>query len=816
VLALEKQVRAALRRGALPPYDGPGQVSVAIAVWLIKCLIFIALPGRDAVSPWNEASAIHPKTVVIAIPYRPEWRTDRYVAEFGMHVDRVQLRYQDTAGARHVIRSGMLVPVADRPVHQAYPAIPIPRDALPGRPLELTITSEVEHPQLRFLSMDQLRNERAARMSWLDFPLLLFAGFFIALALANLALYASYRYRAYLAYAGVMLSAAFIAMRSSPDIFWAWLFPHASVPYVVVHDGSILAYSICLVAFTRGFLMTRKTIPGFDRFLVAMYFLFVAAEAIAHDLLSSVYLGTVELVDAIYISFLLVPFVAGILALRAGSEAARFYLIAFAGVYVCLLIMDTLGLFGHSYPLIIFFGIAWEGLWLMAALGVRIRRLDQAALDLAREQAVAALHDSLTGLANRRKIELDLQDALPPFAVVYLDIDHFSVINATAGHEEGDALLAAIAARLDGCVHPGDTLARSASDEFALLLKNRTVHGAQQTANELVASISRAPFQRDHQTLHVTASAGCLLVSKKSTPSLLIAMADDACHHAKEQGRHRVYVTTDDAAEETTQVALHWVRRTSDALRDDRLALFFQPIVSLHDPSEPPRAEILVRLLEEDGTIVEPAHFLGTAERFNLTASIDRWVIHRALPIVAPIVEAGKLGGVSINLSGNALQDPSLDQYIGAEIKTSGIRSSALTFEITETVVLAMLRHVRQLMATLRRQHVSFALDDFGTGTSSLGILRQLDVDFLKIDGAFVRDCATNPVDAAMLKTIRDLANALGLKTVAEYAKDSASVEKLREIGIDYAQGWAYAKPEPIEALASIDPVRYFGAAASG
>lgn len=791
-------------------------MSVAVAVLLVKALVFIALSGRDVVSPWNEASAVHPKTVTIAVPYRSEWRRDQYVAEFGMHVDRVQARYQTTDGAWHVIRSGMLVPVADRPIHQAFPAIPLPRDALSGEPLQLTITSEVEHPLMRYLSMEQLRNERMSRMAWLDFPLLLFAGFFIALALANLALYASYRDRAYLAYAGVMLSAAFIAVRSSPDVFWAWLFPHVSVPYVVIHDSSILAYSVCLLAFTRGFLSTRKTIPGFDHFLVAMYFVFIAAEMIAHDLLSSVYLGTVELVDAIYISFLLVPFAAGILAMRAGVEAARFYLIAFAGVYVSLLIMDTIGVFGHTYPLIIFFGIAWEGLWLMAALGVRIRRLDQAALDLAREQAAAALHDSLTGLANRRKIELDLQHALPPFAVVYLDIDHFSVINATSGHQAGDALLGAIAARLDGCVHPGDTIARSASDEFALLLKNRTVHGAERTAHELLASISGTPFQRDHQTLHVTASAGCLLVARKSTPSLLLAMADEACHHAKEQGRNRVYVTTDDAAEETTQTALQWVRRTSDALRDDRLALFFQPIVSLHDANESPRAEILVRLLEEDGTIVEPAHFLATAERFNLTASIDRWVIHRALPIVAPIVAAGKLGGVSINLSGNALQDPSLDQYIVAEIKSSGVRSSALTFEITETVVLAMLRHVRQLMTTLRRQNVCFALDDFGTGTSSLGILRQLDVDFLKIDGAFVRDCATNPVDAAMLKTIRDLASALGLKTIAEYAKDAASVEKLREIGIDYAQGWAYAKPEPIEALASIEPIRSFGAAASG
>lgn len=756
------------------------------------------------------ASAIRPATFTIAIPYPNAWRNGNYVMELDVHVDSATLRYRATDGTVHTIRSGMLVPVADRPIKRGVPTIALPADALATAPLQLALTSEVDHPAIRILTLDALMREDAAQREHLDFPLLLFAGLFLALALANLTLFASFRDDAHVWYAGVMISVAWIALRSSPQLFWAWLFPHLSVPHLVVYDSSILAYSICVIAFTRSFLSTRKTIPQYDRFLVSMYFVFVAVEVTAHYGLSSVRFGGIELVDALYIAFLLVPYIGGILALRAGSPAARFYLIATGGVYVSLVIMDTLAFFGHTYPLIVFFGLAWEGLWLIAALGDRVRRLDKAALDLAQEQAAAALHDPLTGLANRRKIEMDLRETPPPFALVYLDVDHFSLINATAGHDAGDHILAGLTDRLDRFVRAGDTLARISSDEFAFLLRHRTLHGAQQVAYDTVAEIAGEPFVRDRQTFSITASAGCLFVNKRSSPSMLLAMAADASACAKEHGRNRVYFATDDAAEETTRDAMQWARRTSAALRDDRLALFYQLIVPLRERADGARVEILVRLIDEDGSIIESPRFLPAADRFSLTASIDRWVISHALPIAAPLVDAGTLMSVSINLSGNALQDPGLAEFILSEIRASGIRPSALTFEITETVVLSMLGQVRLLMSALRRYDVCFALDDFGTGTSSLGVLRQLDVDFLKIDGAFVRDCATNAVDAAMLKTIQDLAGALGLKTIAEYAKDSAIVEKLREIGIDYAQGWAYAKPEPIRTLADVPTLHPF------
>lgn len=754
------------------------------------------------------ASAIRPITFAVTIPYDSAWRHANYAMEFDVHVDRVTLRYHAVDGTIHIIRSGMLVPVADRPIRRAIPTIAVPADAAPNRPLQLTLTSEIDHPLIRILPSGVLTQADAARLMNLDFPLLLFAGLFLALAIGNLTLFASFRDRAYIAYAGVMFSVAFIAVRSSPDLFWTWLFPYLSIRYINVYDTSILLYSICLVAFTRGFLSTKHVIPRYDRFLVAMYFVFVAIEVLALYGLSSVHLGGIELVDAIYVAFLLVPLVGGILALRAGSDAAKFYLIASAGLYASLILMDTLAFFGHMYPLIIFFGFAWEGMWLIAALGERVRRLDRAALDLAQEQAAAALHDSLTGLANLRKIEMDLRQAVPPFTLVYVDLDHFSVINATAGHEAGDRILIAVAQRLDHFVRPGDTLARTSGDEFAFLLRLQTPEAAVQSANDIIAEIAREPFTRDHQTFSVTASAGCLFVNRTSTPSMLLALADDASKRAKEQGRRRVYFTTEDAAEELTRDPIQWARRTSAALRNDRLTLFYQPIVPLREIAEAARVEILVRLIDEDGTIVESGRFLPAADRFNLTAAIDRWVIRHALPIVAPLVDAGKLRSVSINLSGNALQDAGLADFILAEVRASRIKPSALTFEITETVVLSMLGQVRQFMSSLRRYDICFSLDDFGTGTSSLGVLRQLDVDFLKIDGAFVRDCATNAVDAAMLKTIRDLANALGLKTIAEYATDAAIVAKLREIGIDYAQGWAFAKPEPIDRLAGVRALR--------
>ncbi len=768
------------------------------AIVVLNLVAGLALDARA-----QNASAIHPATIAIEIPYRANWRSGGYVIEFDIHVDTVTLRYRTRGGVSHTIASGMLVPVAQRRIRRGLPTIPIPAGADPGVPLHLTLTTEINNPAIRILSREQMRAEDISRRTDLDFPLLLFAGLFIALAFANLTLFASFRDRAYVAYAGVMLSATVIALRSSPDIFWAWLFPHISVRYVVVHDASILAYAVCLVAFTRGFLGTRKILPRYDRLLVAMFVLFFVTELVVHNGFSSVQFRGTELVDAIYILFLLVPFLGGVLALRAGSYAARYYLIACAGVFVSLILMDLLAILGYENELIVFLGIAWEGLWLIAALGDRVRRLDKAALDLANEQATAALHDSLTGLANRRKIESDLRESAAPFSLLYLDIDHFSLVNAAAGHDAGDRILASIAALLDQFVRAGETLARTASDEFAFLLKRRTADDIEQTANDCVSAIAREPFLCDNQMFPLTVSAGCLRVTAPATPSTLLAMAYDACACAKEKGRNRVYFATDDVAQETTRASIQWARRTTAALQEDRFALFYQRIVPLRETTEAAHIEILVRLVDEDGTIVESSQFLPAADRYGLTAGVDRWVLHHSLIAVAPMVRAGRLGSVSINLSGNALQDPQLADFIANEIRESGMKPSALCLEITETVVLSMLAEVGQLISALRRLGVCFSLDDFGTGTSSLGVLRELDVDYLKIDGAFVRDCATNPVDAAMLKTIRDLAHALGLKTIAEYARDFAIVQTLREIGIDYAQGWAFAKAQPLDGATS-------------
>lgn len=787
-----------LLASAAPAYAEP------LAPWAVQN----ASAGSGLAEPLPQAhgaSVLHPATIRFTIPYRNEWSAADYLLEFGVHVNRASMRYTSTGGAVRTLTTGMLVPVADRPVRTAIPALPLPRGVRPGTALAVVITTEVDRPAIRAVPLLRLRAEEAGRRRYLDYPLLIFAGIFIALAFGNLTFYASFRSRAYVAYSGVMLSAALIALRSSPDLFWAWLLPHESVRFAAVYDFSVLAYGLCLVDFTRRFLSTRQQFPRYDRFLLAMSCVFVASLLVAQLAFTGAHVGQIELVDLLYVVFILVPFAGGILAVRANYRPAFFYVVAFSGVFVSLMLMNTLAFFGRWYELLIFAGITWEGVWLVAALGDRVRRLDRAALDLAREQAAAALHDTLTGLPNRRKIEMELRDIPVPFALLSIDIDHLSVVNSTTGHEAGDELIVDVARRLERFVAQDDALARVSSDEFALLLRSGGRERATEVAHEIVSAVADEPFERDGRTLRATVSVGCVVVTRTLGPSTILAIAEAACDTAKAEGRNRAYVASgDEAAEESTRVAKHWARRISEALEDDRFALFYQPIVPLASDGGALHIEILVRLVETDGTIVETAQFLPAAERYSLAADIDRWVIRKALPLVAPMLDDGRLDSVSLNLSGNALQDPGLAEFIAAEMDANRIEGKRLCFEITETVVLSMLDRVRSLVTALRRRGIRFALDDFGTGTSSLSVLRDLHVDYLKIDGAFVRDCATNEVDAAMLKTIRDLANALGLRTIAEYAKDDATVARLREIGIDYAQGWAYAKAQPIESLSAV------------
>jgi len=285
-------------------------------------------------------------------------------------------------------------------------------------------------------------------------------------------------------------------------------------------------------------------------------------------------------------------------------------------------------------------------------------------------------------------------------------------------------------------------------------------------------------------------------------PSSLLALADAACAQAKDGGRNRVHFVSDELSAQRARNEMTWVSRIADAFENDRFRLYFQEIVALarNAPRET-RVEVLIRMHDADGTVTEPSQFMPAARRYDLVAQIDKWVIATALPALAPAVARGDLASVSLNLSGGALNDADLAGFILREIERSGMQASALCFEITETVAMSSLPAVKALMRTLRPHGVKFSLDDFGTGTSSLALLKSISVEYLKIDGSFVRHCPTQTIDMAIIEAVQRVSRVMGLKTVAEYVADDAIVECLRSVGVDYGQGWAFGKAQPIELL---------------
>jgi EAL domain-containing protein (putative c-di-GMP-specific phosphodiesterase class I) len=281
-----------------------------------------------------------------------------------------------------------------------------------------------------------------------------------------------------------------------------------------------------------------------------------------------------------------------------------------------------------------------------------------------------------------------------------------------------------------------------------------------------------------------------------------LALADAACSQAKGAGRNCVHFVLDEFSAQSARSKMDWVTRIAQALEEDRFRLYCQPIVPLDAAAAPEaRVEILVRMLDTDGSIILPSRFIPSAEQYNLIGQIDRRVIALALPALAPMALAGSLQSVSINLSGGTLRDSDLATYILQYIETSGMPPGALCFEITETVAASEYVALKRLMKRLRRIGVRFAIDDFGTGSSSLALLKSISVEYLKIDGSFVRTCATERADVAIIDAIVRLSSALGLQTVAEYVSDDEVVRVLRAIGVTYGQGWAFGKAVPVEEL---------------
>lgn len=431
---------------------------------------------------------------------------------------------------------------------------------------------------------------------------------------------------------------------------------------------------------------------------------------------------------------------------------------------------------------------------------------------LRHELSWQASHDALTGLINRREFEFQVVGALASakadgdtHALLYLDLDQFKIVNDTCGHGAGDVLLQHLASLLQSHMRDSDVLARLGGDELGVLLLNCPARQAVALAEKLREAIKDYRFVWNHNTFEVGASIGLVTIDEhsKSTSELLSA-ADQACYVAKEQGRNRVHVYQEtDLVLAKRHGDILWVSRLNDAFDKQRFQLFVQPIASLKGANVQ-HAEVLLRMQDDGDRLILPGAFIPAAERYDLMVSIDRWVIDT---VCQYLMTQRQRGGnpidtrmFSINLSGVSLNDDQLHDFIIDRFIRYHTTPAQICFEITETAAIANLNKAKLFMTRLQGIGVQFSLDDFGSGLSSFAYLKSLPVNFLKIDGLFVRDIATNEINRAMVAAINEVGHVMGIKTVAEYVETPEVLAAVRAIGIDFAQGYAISGLLPLTA----------------
>jgi diguanylate cyclase (GGDEF)-like protein/PAS domain S-box-containing protein len=426
---------------------------------------------------------------------------------------------------------------------------------------------------------------------------------------------------------------------------------------------------------------------------------------------------------------------------------------------------------------------------------------------LSNQLSFQARHDQLTGLINRYEFDRKTQAAIDDAAtenrvhcLAYIDLDQFKMVNDTCGHMAGDVLLKQLCNHIKAKVRSSDTLARLGGDEFAILFMGCDLDKAQEIIEGLLQVVREYRFTYDDKVFKIGASVGLTEISPNNnlTLSELLSTVDSACYAAKKEGGNRIHVYhSDDVDIKEHNSQLEWVSRIHLGLENKQFVLFIQRMESLA-PGAELHCELLIRMQAMDGSFYPPGYFLPAAERYHLMPKIDRWVVGEALSIIArkgasfPYVCA-------INLSGQTLSEEGFLEYVIEQIKLRKVDTRRICFEITETSVIANLNKARQFMHELREIGCRFSLDDFGSGLSSFAYLKNLEVDFLKIDGMFVKTIVNNKIDRAMVESINNVGHVMGLHTIAEFAENDEIINMLKEMGVDYAQGYGVARPELFE-----------------
>jgi diguanylate cyclase (GGDEF)-like protein/PAS domain S-box-containing protein len=438
-----------------------------------------------------------------------------------------------------------------------------------------------------------------------------------------------------------------------------------------------------------------------------------------------------------------------------------------------------------------------------------------------RRQLIAALEqqsnfDDLTGLCNRRNFTRHLERLLHgarngehAHALVYIDLDHFKIINDTCGHSAGDQFLSQLAGALQNKVRRSDVIARIGGDEFGVLLEDCAVERAMLVAESLRSTVTELPFCWEGKVFHSTASIGITEITKQANAALILSYADAACYVAKDNGRNNVqlFFGGDKCTRKRTE--MDWVARINEAFENDRFRLFYQNIVPvLPSDVRHEHCEVLLRMVDAQGNLIPPMEFIPAAEKYDLMQLIDRWVIRTLFATKSSEWQhfrndCARRPGMcslqySVNLSGASICNTQFLDFLLEEIARHAIPPNLVCLEITETMAISNMDKARQFIKQARSAGCRIALDDFGSGMSSFAYLKHLPIDYLKIDGSLIRNIAEDPSDFGIVDAVNRIGHLLGFKTVAEFVENDAIMTKLRQIGIDYAQGYGVHKPEAL------------------
>jgi diguanylate cyclase (GGDEF)-like protein len=427
--------------------------------------------------------------------------------------------------------------------------------------------------------------------------------------------------------------------------------------------------------------------------------------------------------------------------------------------------------------------------------------------ELERRLEYLAEHDSLTDLHNRRRFEEALTEEVSRAsryrhggAVLLIDLDHFKEVNDTLGHQAGDQLLKTIGAVLKGCVRQTDLVARLGGDEFGVLLRHVNGTQAAQVAESIVKATHHRQVAIGKRLISVTASVGVAMLNDAAASEVL-ANADFAMYDAKQSGRNgfAVHLPSSDVTRRCARPLTEF-ERLRHAIDNNRLTLYCQPIVDLRE-STVTQYEVLLRMKGDQDEALSPSSFLSIAERLGLIAAIDAWVVKEAIELIAALDRVGQALTLNINISGKSVGDPLLMELIDRTLSETGVDPARLVFEVTETAAIANLEDAKAFAEQLRLRGCRFALDDFGTGFGSFYYLKHIPFDYLKIDGDFIQGFAGNATDTLVVEAIVKIAQGMGKKTVAEFVGSTEAAERLREMGVDFAQGYQLGVPQPVAQL---------------